>query len=115
MLLDMRGGGESSIEPSKMKTKKKTKSKSTMSSGSIKRKPATKKSSSSGSVIKTKKKKSETGGDKHDDVKKAVDQALEKDSAQALGDAIRYVLYCTGPTELFWMLARNCASHLPSS
>jgi hypothetical protein len=88
-LLDLRGG-ESAIEPSKKKIKTKAKTKTNAST----KQPANKKSSSSGTV-KTKKKKSKTG-DK-DSGRSAVNLALEKDSAQALGDAIRYVPRC--PTE----------------
>ncbi|CAB9530378.1 expressed unknown protein [Seminavis robusta] len=80
LLLDLRGGDDSSVAPSssKKKSNKKKNSKS-------------KKKSSSGSV-KTKKKattKDDDDASSSGDGKGAINQAMEQDPAQALGDAIR--------------------------
>jgi Mg-chelatase subunit ChlI len=93
-LLDLRGG-ESAMDPSKKKKKRTTGTTTASIKQSSNKKPSS--SSSSSSAVKTKKKKSNNKsknksksrkGD-NDDGKTAVDQALAKDPAQALGDAIR--------------------------
>ena len=79
LLLDLRGGSSSSSSGSSSKKKKSGK----------KAKNKTKKSSAGGTKKKKKKTKENSGDDSVSEGKKVIAEAMEKDSPEALGDAIR--------------------------